>query len=177
MRAEPVGSYAPAGTRVKCFILGGVKCFQGWKIACKTCEIISELNCFARAATIIAHRVVRHSAASAYWVLFCARSNLEQLPSMPSRAALLTRTIFSTLAAASQRLQQRVEQARPLLQQCASSRLLSPLLRIPPAFLHLLVPPPAFSQLEGARSIAILKAQGQRRCGEQSRRSRLAAAL
>ena len=27
MRAEPVGSYAPAGTRVKCFITG-VKCFK-----------------------------------------------------------------------------------------------------------------------------------------------------
>ena len=65
-----------------------------------------------------------------------------------------------------------------LRQQCAFSHLLSPLLRISPAFLHLLVPPPAFSQIEGApRSIAILKAQGQRRCGEQSRRSRLAAAL
>ena len=162
MRAEPVGSYAPAGTRVKCFILG-VKCFQGWKIACKTCEIISELNCFARAATIIAHRVVRHSA-SAYSVLFCARSNLEQPSSMPSRAALLTRTILSTLAAASQRLQQHVDPARRLQQECASSHLLSHFLPLSPAFLHLLLPPPAFSQLEGAqRSIAILKAQGQRR--------------
>ena len=152
MRAEPVGSYAPAGTRVKCFILG-VKCFQGWKIACKTCEIISELNCFARAATIIAHRVVRHSA-SAYSVLFCARSNLEQLSSMPSRAALLTRTIFSTLAAASQRLQQHADQARPCGNSAPSRTFALPFCEfLPPSFTfsYLLPPSPSSRALNDAR--------------------------
>ena len=143
-----MGSYAPAGTRVKCFITG-VKCFKVENcmqnlrdhLGAELFRSSRDDYCSSRRSSLgecvlgIILRAIKFGAAIVHAIARCSADAHDILDSRCRVAAI----------AAARR------SSEALRQQCASSHLRSHFLRISPAFLHLLVPPPAFSQLEGAQ--------------------------